>query len=275
MAAAGRRVARASLAATVRHLAAAPVREKAVPGVPGGESGDPAAGVAGTDRMRRLLAQLPERWAHALWPAEAEGLPPGGIGARLGVRRGATAVLVHRVRERLRSACLRACPGSPHRPSYAGHWAAPAGNADCRRRPALLRRVDLGLAGPAGGAHWRCRPRCWGPRRASRGSAAASPGRGGPPGRRAARRRRRGRLHGRRDGPARRPGGVRGERPAVPREGVVRAARPEWDARHRTSATPWSAPRKGLGWAGSTTARRPRETGLEPALTCDDPVRRP
>ncbi|MFJ1794918.1 RNA polymerase sigma factor [Kitasatospora griseola] len=172
--AAGQRIEdpRAYLATTVRHLAAAPVREKAVPDVPGGESGDPAAGVAETDRMRRLLAQLPERWAHALWLAEVEGLPPGEIGARLGVRRGAAAVLVHRAREGLRLAYLRAYPGSPHHPSCAGHWATLAGHArgragrragqrverhlphcaDCRRRLALLRRVNLGLAGLAGGA---------------------------------------------------------------------------------------------------------------------------
>ncbi|WP_404869451.1 RNA polymerase sigma factor [Kitasatospora griseola] len=154
---------------TVRRPAAAPVRERAVPDVPGGESGDPAAGVAETDRMRRLVAQLPERWAHALWRAEVEGLPPGGIGARLGG--GGAAVLVHRAREGLRPAHLRAYPGSPHHPSCAGHWATPAGHAggragrragqrverhlphcaDCRRPPALLRQADPGPAGLAGG----------------------------------------------------------------------------------------------------------------------------
>ncbi|MFD5564664.1 RNA polymerase sigma factor [Kitasatospora griseola] len=197
--AAGQRIEdpRAYLATTVRRPAAAPVRERAVPDVPGGESGDPAAGVAETDRMRRLLAQLPERWAHALWRAEVEGLPPGGIGARLGVRRGAAAVLVHRAREGLRPAYLRAYPGSPHHPSCAGHWATPAGHAgaragrragqrverhlphcaDCRRRPALLRRVDPGPAGLAGGV-LALPAALLGPRRASPGSAAASPGAG-------------------------------------------------------------------------------------------------
>ncbi|MFD7644212.1 sigma-70 family RNA polymerase sigma factor [Kitasatospora sp. NPDC059795] len=172
--AAGQRIEdpRAYLATTVRHLAAVPVRETTRPEVPGGESEDPAATVAETDRMRRLLAQLPERWAHALWLAEVEGLPPGEIGARLGVRRGAAAVLVHRAREGLRLAYLRAYPGSPRDRSCAGHWRTLAGQArgragrraerqverhlphcaDCRRRLALLRRVNLGLAGLVGTA---------------------------------------------------------------------------------------------------------------------------
>ncbi|MFJ5926283.1 sigma factor-like helix-turn-helix DNA-binding protein [Kitasatospora sp. NPDC092948] len=161
---------RAYLATTVRHLAAVPVRERAAPDVPGGESGDPAARIAEIDRMRRLLAQLPERWAHALWLAEVEGLPPGEIGARLGVRRGAAAVLVHRAREGLRLAYLRDYPGRPRNPSCAGHWQALAGQArgragrraeqrverhlphcaDCRGRLALLRRVNRGLAGLVG-----------------------------------------------------------------------------------------------------------------------------
>ncbi|MFD8480900.1 cellulose binding domain-containing protein [Kitasatospora sp. NPDC059673] len=172
--AAGQRIEdpRAYLATTVRHLAAAPVRERAAPDVPGGESEDPAAGVAETDRMRRLLARLPERWAHALWLAEVEGLPPGEIGARLGVRRGAATVLVHRAREGLRLAYLRDYPGSPCDPACALHWETLAGHArgragrraeqrverhlprcaDCRGRLALLRRINLGLAGLVGGA---------------------------------------------------------------------------------------------------------------------------
>ncbi|MFF0297553.1 sigma-70 family RNA polymerase sigma factor [Kitasatospora sp. NPDC004614] len=172
--AAGQRIEdpRAYLTTTVRHLAAAPVRERAAPDVPGGESADPAAGVAETDRMRRLLARLPERWAHALWLAEVEGLSPREIGARLGVRRGAAAVLVHRAREGLRLAYLRDYPGSPCDPACAGHWETLAGHArgragrragqrvehhlphcaDCRRRLTLLRRINLGLAGLVGSA---------------------------------------------------------------------------------------------------------------------------
>ncbi|MFJ4675308.1 RNA polymerase sigma factor [Kitasatospora sp. NPDC088783] len=162
---------RAYLAATVRHLAAAPVRERAVGVLPepaGAASADPAPRVAETDRMRGLLAQLPERWARALWLAEVEGLPPGEVGARLGVGRGAAAVLLHRAREGLRLAYLRAYPGDPRDPGCAGHWAALAGQArgragrrvqrhlagcaDCRGRLALLRRVNLRLAALAGSA---------------------------------------------------------------------------------------------------------------------------
>ncbi|WP_051653068.1 sigma-70 family RNA polymerase sigma factor [Kitasatospora cheerisanensis] len=172
--AAGQRIddPRAYLATTVRHLATAPVREKAAPDLPGGATEDHAAGVAETDRMRRLLAELPDRWAHALWLAEVEGLPPAEIGARLGVRRGAAAVLVHRAREGLRLAYLRAYPGTPRDPRCAGHWQTLAGHArgragrraeqrveqhlphcaDCRGRLTVLRRVNLGLAGLVGSA---------------------------------------------------------------------------------------------------------------------------
>ncbi|GGQ81204.1 hypothetical protein GCM10010195_41170 [Kitasatospora griseola] len=78
-------------------------------------------------------------------PAEVEGLPPGEIGARLGVRRGAAAVLVHRAREGLRPAHLRAGPGSPHRPSCAGRWAAPAGHARGRAGRRAGQRVERHL----------------------------------------------------------------------------------------------------------------------------------
>ncbi|MFB7948285.1 sigma-70 family RNA polymerase sigma factor [Kitasatospora phosalacinea] len=157
---------RAYLAATVRHLAATPVRERAAGELPGRAAGeeaaDPAPRVAETDRMRGLLAQLPERWAQALWLSEVEGLPPGEVGARLGVGRGAAAVLLHRAREGLRLAYLRAYPGAPRDPGCTGHWAALAGQArgragrrvqrhlagcaDCRGRLELLRRVNRRLA---------------------------------------------------------------------------------------------------------------------------------
>ncbi|MGW4804839.1 RNA polymerase sigma factor, partial [Kitasatospora sp. NPDC004272] len=124
---------RAYLATTVRHLAATPVRERAAGELPerdGGEqAADPAPRVAETDRMRGLLAQLPERWAQALWLSEVEGLPPGEVGARLGVGRGAAAVLLHRAREGLRLAYLRAYPGAPRDPGCAAHWAALAAQA--------------------------------------------------------------------------------------------------------------------------------------------------
>ncbi|MFE2349953.1 RNA polymerase sigma factor [Kitasatospora cineracea] len=159
---------RAYLATTVRHLAAAPVRERAAGTLPervGGEAADPAPRVVETDRMRGLLAQLPARWARALWLSEVEGLPPGEVGDRLGLGRGAAAVLLHRAREGLRLAYLRAYPGAPRDPGCAAHWAALAGQArgragrrvrrhladcaDCRGRLVLLRRVNLRLAGAA------------------------------------------------------------------------------------------------------------------------------
>ncbi|BAJ28672.1 MULTISPECIES: cellulose binding domain-containing protein [Kitasatospora] len=162
---------RAYLATTVRHLAALPVRERVVGELPdegGAEAADPAPRVAETDRMRGLLAQLPERWAQALWLSEVEGLPPGEVGDRLGMGRGAAAVLLHRAREGLRLAYLRAYPGAPRDPGCSGHWAALAGQArgragrrvqrhladcaDCRGRLALLRRVNLRLAGLVGSA---------------------------------------------------------------------------------------------------------------------------
>ncbi|MEV7124362.1 RNA polymerase sigma factor, partial [Kitasatospora griseola] len=174
--AAGQRIEdpRACLATTVRHLAAAPVREKAVPDVPGGESGDPAAGVAETDRMRRLLAQLPERWAHALWPAEVEGLPPGGIGARLGVRRGGGAGAPGP-----RGAAAGLPAGLPGQPAPPVLRRALGGAGRARPRPG---RTAGRAAGGAAPAALRGLPAPAGP---------AAPGRPGPGragGRRAARR---------------------------------------------------------------------------------------
>ncbi len=70
-------------------------------------------------------------------------------------------------------------------------------------------------------------------------------------------------------------GGGRPDRSAGPRAGPATSARPQWDARHRGVPRRPAGLREGLGWAGSTTARRPRGKGRTWALTCDDPVRRP
>ncbi|MFF4343370.1 RNA polymerase sigma factor [Kitasatospora sp. NPDC001540] len=181
---------RAYLAATVRHLAAAPVRERAAGELPGRAAGeeaaDPAPRVAETDRMRGLLAQLPARWARALWLSEVEGLPPGEVGDRLGVGRGAAAVLLHRAREGLRLAYLRAYPGAPRDPGCAGHWAALAG------RPAAGSGAGCSgtwTAAPTAGAAWSCcagstggwpswravRRPCWAPWCRSRSATRAAP----------------------------------------------------------------------------------------------------
>ncbi|MEU5685878.1 RNA polymerase subunit sigma-70 [Streptomyces venezuelae] len=183
----------AYLMTTVRHLAAtvgrgaagretprdpqAPesLRAMGVEDSPFGGNGtepDPAVRVSSVDLLTRVLGQLPERWVQALWLAEAEGQPLDTIGRRIGAGRGATAVLLHRAREGMRQAFLRAHPGTPENPSCEGHWdrmpahvrgeASPrqserllshlAGCTDCRARLALLTRANdrlPALTGPA------------------------------------------------------------------------------------------------------------------------------
>ncbi|SDL01636.1 sigma-70 family RNA polymerase sigma factor [Streptomyces indicus] len=137
-----------------------------------GSAADPSARVSQIDLLRRVLGQLPERWVKALWLAEAEDLPLDVIGRRIGAGRGATAVLLHRAREGMRQAFLRAHPGTPQDPACEVHWeripalirdaAAPRHAAalrahldaceDCRSRYLLLARANhhLGaLVGPA------------------------------------------------------------------------------------------------------------------------------
>ncbi|MFJ2770762.1 sigma factor [Streptomyces sp. NPDC087300] len=133
---------------------------------------DPAARVSSVDLLTRVLGQLPERWVKALWLAEAEGQPLDAIGRRIGAGRGATAVLLHRAREGMRQAFLRAHPGTPENPACEPHWDRMPGHirgeasprqserlldhlddcADCRARLALLTRANTrlpALAGPA------------------------------------------------------------------------------------------------------------------------------
>ncbi|NGO74229.1 RNA polymerase subunit sigma-70, partial [Streptomyces sp. YC504] len=133
---------------------------------------DPSTRVSQVDLLRRVLGQLPERWVKALWLAEAEDQSLDAIGRRIGVGSGATAVLLHRAREGMRQAFLRAHPGTPQDPACEIHWeripalvreaAAPRhakqlrahmdGCEDCRARYLLLARANnhLGaLVGPA------------------------------------------------------------------------------------------------------------------------------
>ncbi|MEV6479055.1 sigma-70 family RNA polymerase sigma factor [Streptomyces sp. NPDC051576] len=110
------------------------------------QGGDPAEQVSSTDLLVRVLEQLPERWVKALWLAEAEGLPLAAIGPQLGTKQGATAVLLHRAREGMRQAFLRAQTGAPDDPACQVHWARmPAyvrGGATERQSERLLGHVD-------------------------------------------------------------------------------------------------------------------------------------
>ncbi|MER5428046.1 sigma-70 family RNA polymerase sigma factor [Streptomyces sp. NPDC002588] len=145
----------AYLRTTVRHLAIASgtaVRE--TPQDPqtderpetGGHGGDPAEEVSRVDLVVRVLGQLPERWVKALWLAEAEGHPLSAIGPQLGTKEGATAVLLHRAREGMRQAYLRAQTGAPDDPACQVYWARmPAyvrGAATARQGERLLGHVD-------------------------------------------------------------------------------------------------------------------------------------
>jgi RNA polymerase sigma factor (sigma-70 family) len=118
------------------------------------------------------LKQLPHRWVRALWLTEVEDWSLQAVGDDLGTNRNATAVLLHRAREGLRQAFLRAQPGAPDEASCAEHWErmpahvrgtssarqdralrAHADNCpDCRARLALLERANHrlpALVGPA------------------------------------------------------------------------------------------------------------------------------
>lgn len=147
----------AYLMTTVRHLAtAAGSTARETPRDPQGEervvvgrqgSGDdPADRVSSVDLLVRVLGQLPERWVKALWLSEAEGQPLAAIGPQLGTKEGATAVLLHRAREGMRQAFLRAQTGAPDDPACQVHFARmPAyvrGAATARQSERLLSHVD-------------------------------------------------------------------------------------------------------------------------------------
>ncbi|MGW3104220.1 sigma-70 family RNA polymerase sigma factor [Streptomyces sp. NPDC001100] len=148
----------AYLMTTVKHLASAagaavretprdPQADERTVADPGQLHGDdPAEQVSSTDLLVRVLEQLPERWVKALWLAEAEGLPLAAIGPQLGTKQGATAVLLHRAREGMRQAFLRAQTGAPDDPACQVHWARmPAyvrGGATERQSERLLGHVD-------------------------------------------------------------------------------------------------------------------------------------
>ncbi|WP_338703060.1 sigma factor [Streptomyces sp. Q6] len=153
----------AYLTTTVRHLAATAGRGaaretpldphdgvesvRAAPSAFGSyEEEDPAARASRVDLLTRVLGQLPERWVKALWLAEAEGQPLEAVGRGIGAGSGATAVLLHRAREGLRQAFLRAHPGTPADPACEAHWdrmpAHVRGVASARQSEKLLAHVD-------------------------------------------------------------------------------------------------------------------------------------
>ncbi|GGR30601.1 sigma-70 family RNA polymerase sigma factor [Streptomyces netropsis] len=173
----------AYLTTTVRNLATTvgratreipqdPVDGPAWPDVPATTGSDPFQRVAYVELLANVLGQLPRRWVTALWLAEAEGQPLEAVGRRIGTGRGATAVLLHRAREGMRQAFLRALPGAPARAACGRHWermparvrgvasarqsdgldAHVADCPDCRARMALLTQANHrlpALVGPA------------------------------------------------------------------------------------------------------------------------------
>ncbi|MGY0020668.1 sigma factor [Streptomyces sp. cg35] len=150
----------AYLTTTVRHLAATAGRgaaretpldphdgvESAPAAFGAHEDQDPAVRAAGVDLLARVLGQLPERWVKALWLAEAEGQPLEAVGRRIGAGSGATAVLLHRAREGMRQAFLRAHPGTPEDPACEAHWdrmpAHVRDEASARQSEKLLAHID-------------------------------------------------------------------------------------------------------------------------------------
>ncbi|MEB8339362.1 sigma factor [Streptomyces endophyticus] len=107
---------------------------------------DPAARASAVDLLSQVLGQLPKRWVKALWLAEAEGQPLEAVGRGIGAGSGATAVLLHRAREGMRQAFLRAHPGTPDDPACESHWdrmpAHVRGSASARQSEKLLAHID-------------------------------------------------------------------------------------------------------------------------------------
>ena len=83
---------------------------------------DPEQHASHVDLISRLLKELPERWAKALWYAEVEDLPMEAVGAHIGASAGTTAVVLTRARERLRQAFLQSQPGAPVSEECEQYW---------------------------------------------------------------------------------------------------------------------------------------------------------
>jgi RNA polymerase sigma factor (sigma-70 family) len=144
---------------------------------------DPEQRASHVDLITRLLKELPDRWAKALWYAEVEDLPMEAVGEKIGANAGTTAVVLTRARERLRQAFLLSQPGMPLSAECEPYWKHMAtivrGTAsakrtrnvtdhcdecdDCRSRMLVLTETNtrlpalLGpalLAGVLGGGAW-------------------------------------------------------------------------------------------------------------------------
>ena len=83
---------------------------------------DPERRASQVDLISRLLKELPERWAKALWYAEVEDLPMEAVGERIGASAGTAAVVLTRARERLRQAFLQSQHGRPANEECEQYW---------------------------------------------------------------------------------------------------------------------------------------------------------
>lgn len=147
----------AYLTTTVRNLAAGLARAQRevardiaeMPEDPGREGAaveDPEHRASHVDLISRLLKELPDRWAKALWYAEVEDLPMEEVGAKIGANAGTTAVVLTRARERLRQAFLLSQPGAPLREECEPYWKHMAtivrGTASARRTRNVTEHCD-------------------------------------------------------------------------------------------------------------------------------------
>jgi RNA polymerase sigma factor (sigma-70 family) len=107
---------------------------------------DPEQRASHVDLISRLLKELPERWAKALWYAEVEDLPMEAVGARIGASAGTTAVVLTRARERLRQAFLQSQSGAAADEACEPYWkqmpAIVRATASARRTKTVLEHCD-------------------------------------------------------------------------------------------------------------------------------------
>ena len=139
--AAGRGRARREITGEVADLAELPrdpARDRAIK--------DPERRASHVDLISRLLKELPERWARALWYAEVEDLPLEAVGERIGAGASTTAVVLTRARERLRQAFLQSQPGMPRSEACEPYWkqmpTLVRGTASSRRTKHLADHCD-------------------------------------------------------------------------------------------------------------------------------------